>query len=198
MFGIKRNKKGELILNINFNPLSLIIKVLSSLDIIFNSKIFYSIPTGLGIGFGLGIVIFSNPSSTIANTPLFRSQLSNITPYRITLAEQNFTSLITKQTSYSLIPLKWTDKVVNFISFPGKENQQIIIGAKENFIQNVKLGEQIKIEGSNNGVYYYLVSQIREIKSEDINNLMSENNARLIILNPTNPLGSKYLVALAK
>ena len=195
---MKRDRNGDLILNINLNPFPLILKLLSSLDIVFSSKVFYTIPTGLGIGFGIGLVIFSNPSGTIANSTIATGKIRNIIPYRITIPNQNFTSLIKKQTSYSLIPFKWSDKVINFISFPGKKDQQIIIAAKENFIEDINLGERIKIEGTNNGLYQYLVFQIRDIPSKDINNLMNENEAKLIILNPTNHLGSNYLVALAK
>ncbi|MDH5533289.1 MAG: hypothetical protein OEX81_02585 [Candidatus Pacebacteria bacterium] len=198
MFRIKRNRYGDLILDINLSPFDFLLKLLSSLDIIFNSKIFYSIPMGLGIGFGIGIVVFSNPSSTIATTPKVKYDIITLTPHKITLDKQNYTSLVKDQSSYSLIPLKWTDEVINFLNFPGKVEGQVVIGTKDKLIENVSLGEKIKLEATNNGIYSYSIFHIREIASKDINSLMNDNDAKLIIINPTNVLGSNYLIALAK
>ena len=198
MFKIKRNRNNDLILDINLNPLNFLLKTMSSLDIIFNSKIFYSIPMGLGIGFGIGIVIFSSPSKTIATTPLFKYDTVALIPHKIALENQNFTSVIKEQLSYSLIPLKWSNSSVNFINFPGKIDGQLIIGIKGDLVKNVSLGEVIKLEAKNNGIYSYSIFHIREISSQDINNLMTNNDAKLIIINPANVLGSSYLVALAK
>lgn len=198
MFRIKRNRSGDLILDINLNPFNFLLKFLSSLDIIFNSKVFYLVPMGLGMGFGIGIVIFSNPSSTIATTPQVEYDIVTLTPHKITLNKQNFSSVVKNQSSYSLIPLKWTSDVINFINFPGKTDGQVIIGIKDNLIKNVSLGEKIKLEAANNGIYSYSIFHIREIKSKDINRVMSNNDAKLIIINPTNIFGSNYLIALAK
>jgi hypothetical protein len=198
MFRIKRNRNGDLILDINLNPFNFLLKFLSSLDIIFHSKIFYSIPMGLGIGFGIGIVIFSNPSSTTANTTQANYGIVTLSPHKITLQKQNYTSVVKNQSSYSLIPLKWSSDVINFTNFPGKVKGQVIIGTKDKLIENVSLGEKIKLEATNNGIYSYSIFHIREIASKDINSLMSDNDAKLIIINPTNILGSNYLVALAK
>ena len=116
----------------------------------------------------------------------------------ITLENINFTAPVKSQVAYSLIPLKWDSNTINFINFPGKTDNQLIIASKESFLNDVSLGENIKVEGKNNGIYQFSIYEIKEIESKDINNLMVNNQAKIIILNPTNRLGTKYLTALAK
>jgi hypothetical protein len=198
MFSVKRNKKDEIILDLQFNLFPLLLKFFSTLDVVFSSKAFYSIPMGLGLGFGFAIIVFSNPSGTIANSKLNLLDNPIIIPTQITLENINFTSSIKNQTAYSLIPLKWKNSTINFVNFPRKLDTQTIIGSKDNFVNQINLGEKIIIEGKNNGVYRYSVYEIKELQSKDINNLMSNNQAKVIILNPSNSLGTKYLAALAK
>lgn len=198
MFSIKRNKKAEIILDVHLSPMPVILRLANLIDKLFSSKIFYSIPMGLGIGFGFAIVVFSSPANTIANSQLQVNNRTQITPLEITLTNINYTSQIRNQTAYSLIPVKWNDNTINFINFPGRSDNQLIIASKSNFLQDVRLGETVIIKGSNNGIYQFSIYEIKEIESKDINNLMVNNQAKVIILNPTNVLGTKYLTALAK
>jgi hypothetical protein len=198
MFSIKRNKKAEIILDVQLNPLPVILRIANIIDKLFSSKVFYSIPMGLGIGFGFAIVVFSSPSSTIANSQLQVKNTAQITPLEITLTDINYTSQVKNQTAYSLIPVKWNDNTINFINFPGKTDNQLIIASKSNFLNDVRLGEKVIIKGSNNGIYQFSIYEVKEIESKDINNLMVNNQAEVIILNPINMIGTKYQAALAK
>ncbi|NCN87537.1 MAG: hypothetical protein GW941_01430 [Candidatus Pacebacteria bacterium] len=198
MFSIKRNKKGEIILDLQLNPVPVVLKVANMIDKLLSSKVYYSIPMGLGVGFGFAIVVFSNPTNSIANSNLQIENTTKMIPKEITIKDINFTSQVITQTAYSLIPLTWENQTISFTNFPGKTDQQVIIASKDNFINEVSLGENVLIEGSNNGLYQFSVYEIKEIESKEINNLMVNNQAKVIILHPKNTLGTKYLTALAK
>ncbi|NCN03685.1 MAG: hypothetical protein GW942_01260 [Candidatus Pacebacteria bacterium] len=198
MFNIKRNKKSEIILDVQLNPMPLLLKLAYLIEKLFSSKIYYTIPMGLGIGFGFAIVVFSNPTTTIANSQLEVRKNDNIIPKEIIIENINFTSVIKNQTSYSLIPIHWRSSTINFLDFPGKTSGQLVIASKNNFLHDVKLGEKIIIKGANNGIYQFSTYEIKEIESKDINNLMVNNQAKVIVLNPVNILGTNFLTVLAK
>lgn len=197
MFNIRRNQKGEILLDISFNPFNFFYNTFSGLDYIFSSKIFYTIPTGLGLGFGFALIVFSQPTTIQADNFITDDKLNNLVAKEIIIENQNFSTNLTKQYSYTLLPLKWNNSNVFFESFPN-QNGQLMIGSKDIEIEELKLGEKVTIIGENNGKYIFSIFEIKQLNNNEINYLITDNQSKVIILSPENSLGTRYLSALAR
>jgi hypothetical protein len=198
MFTIKRNKKDEVILDITLNPIPALITFFSSLDTFFSSKIFYTIPMGLGLGFGLALIVFSQPMQITADTSNNEAIHETTKPIKITLPEKNYTSTLEEQNNFSLVPLQWKSRTIWYPFFPQAQSGLIVIGIRNTQANNFFLGEEVRLTGANNGVYQYSIYEIRSIVTKDIQSIIKNNTAKVIILHPTNIIGSEYLLALAK
>lgn len=197
MFNIRRNQKGEILLDISFNPFNFFYNTFSGLDYIFSSKIFYTIPTGLGLGFGFALIVFSQPTTIQADNFITDDKLNNLVAKEIIIENQNFSTNLTKQYSYTLLPLKWNNSNVFFESFPN-QNGQLMIGSIDIEIEELKLGEKVTIIGENNEKYIFSIFEIKQLNNNEINYLITDNQSKVIILSPENSLGTRYLSALAR
>lgn len=197
MFNIRKNKNGELLLDINFHPFRFLYNLLSSLDYLFSSKVFYTIPMGLGLGFGFAIIVFAQPKAIRADSIFSQVSVHNLVITELIISQQNLSLSLEKQANYTLLPLRWTNNNVFFSSVPNQKNQ-IVIGSKDIEIEKITLGEKITVIANNNGQYSFSVYEVKQIDNNEINYLMANNESQLIILSPENQLGTKYLAALAK
>lgn len=194
MFVIQRKKNGDLILEVRFNPFSNLLKFFTKIDLIFSQKIFYLLPMGLGIGFGLGFVIFSQPQISSAG---ISANQSEITPKQLIITSQANNYFIENQDKFTLIPTAWSNEVVYFPNWTSNQNQ-IVIAGKNFELSTLPLGTEIKIVASNQGQYSFNVFHFKELKSQNINELKNDAEASLILVKPTNLLGTNVQVILAK
>ncbi len=194
MFAIQKKKNGDLILEVGFNPFSNLLKLLSKLDYLFSQKIFYLLPMGLGIGFGLGLVIFSQPQ--LSNAGINASQ-SEIIPQELTILAHKSNYFVENQDKFTLIPTAWSSEVVYFPNWANNQNQ-IVIAGKNFDLTSLPLGSEIKITAKNQGQYTFFVYHYKELKSQNINELKNDTTARLILIRPTSFLGTNLQILLAK
>lgn len=194
MFAIKKKRNGEVEFLWTFNPLLNLIDLFAFLDKLFSRKIFYLLPTGIGIGFGIGLVIFSQPASLNASNT---SLSDNLKPISITIPSQGLKLVTENQNKFSLITTTWANHTVNFAGL-SSSNEQFIVGTKNTDLTKFKLGDVIEVHASNQGIYAYQVYHTKEIETRNFNQLKAENNIGLILVQPTNLLGTAAYAVLAK
>ncbi|MCL4208642.1 hypothetical protein KJZ63_03360 [Patescibacteria group bacterium] len=194
MFAIDRRRNGDLVLEIGFNPVASLIKFFTKLDFIFSQKVFYLLPMGLGIGFGLGIVIFSQPQISSAGV---NATPSEIVPQELKVTSQNKNYFVGNQDKFTLIPTTWSNEIVYFPNWPNNQNQ-LLIASQDFDFSNLSLGSEIKILAKNQGQYTYHVYHFKELKSQQINSLKNDQDAKVILVKPTDFLGTNLQVLLAK
>jgi hypothetical protein len=198
MFSIKRNRKKEILLNVNFNLLDFLTNFFVTLNKIFSSKAFYLIPTGLGIGFGIGVVVFSQPSKINAGEPTQQIIQQSVAPHRITIPEINFTSIISDQTNFSLLPINWKNDLIYFSNFSYRGKAPLLISSKENIVEDLKLGDKVVITGKNNGRYRYAITQTKQLPAKDFYRALEGVSAKVILISSTNFVGTELLLAFGK
>lgn len=198
MFSIERNRKKEILLNVNFNLLDFLTSFFITLNKIFSSKAFYLIPTGLGIGFGIGMVVFSQPSKINAEESTQQIVQQVIIPQRITIPEINFTSIINNQTNFSLLPINWKNDLIYFSNFSYRGKAPLLISSKENIVEDLKLGDKIIITGKNNGRYKYAITQTKQLPAKDFYRALEGVNTKIILISTTNFVGTELLLAFGK
>ncbi len=194
MFAIDRRTNGDLVLKIGFNPMTNLLKFFTKIDFIFSQKVFYLLPMGLGIGFGLGMVIFSQPQISNAGV---NNTLSEIIPQELKISSQNKNYFVENQDKFTLIPTAWSNEVVYFPNWPNSQNQ-LLIASQDFDLSTLPLGSEIKILAKNQGQYTYHTYHIKELKSQQINSLKNDQEAKIILIKPTNFLGTNLQVLLAK
>ena len=198
MFSLKRNKKNEIILKINFNLIDLLISFFVNLNQVFASKRFYLIPMGLGIGFGLGITIFSNPNKISAQNEIAQIISQQIIPEKILIKNINFTGIINKQNNFSLLPINWQEDLVYFSNFNSKQHSPLVVASKEDLVTDLNLGNEIIITAKNKGQYKYKITQTKLISTKDFYSATEDTNAKIIIISSSNFVGTNLYLAFGK
>lgn len=194
MFVIKKKRTGDIELSLTLNPVAKLLSGLTKLDLLFSRKIFYLLPMGLGIGFGLGLVIFSQPASLRAG---LSANQPTLTPEQLTLPAQKRTYFVAPQDKFSLIAATWNNQTV---FFPGwtSSDKQLVIASSQLSLDQIELGETLEVLATNQGIYRYQVYHLKEVAGQNINGLKNEPEAGLILIKPSNWLGTKAQVVLAK
>ena len=190
MFDLKRNRKSELILkiNFNFNLWQSLHKIFEFLNFVFSKKIFYVIPMGLGLGFGLSLVILSNPDLSYANN-LVNNSSKSVIYKKLILEQDNLSFNIKSSQTLNLLSNLQTEDVTQL------QNNQIITVKN---LPELSLGQVIKLVGQNNGLYEFRVIETKLINSNEYQTLLAENKNNLILFSQNNLIGSKLLATIAK
>lgn len=194
MFVMKRMRSGEIKLDLEVNIFPPLLWIFSKLDQLFSRKIFYLLPTGVGLGFGLGIVIFSQPARLQAESAQAQVELL---PQEVILPAQQSHLFLTQQAKFTLIPSSFNADQIAFTNWTNAQ-RQMAIASRDFDLSQIKLGDQIQIVASNHGRYSYTVYHLKFMPSQEINQLKNESAAKLVMMEPQNWLGTTVQVALAK
>lgn len=194
MFAIKRTKNGDIECRISFNLINLGLRSLGRLDRLISHKLFYLMSMGLGIGFGISVVIFSRPIPTYAGNSGV-SQL--LIPEQVISSSHNLSLTVATQPTFTLIAGQWKKPAVYFDHWSNRP-EQIAVGIASDLLPQWQLGDKIQILAANQGLYTYTIYHLKQVKSQDILQLRHEPDAQLIIISPENWLGTTNWVALAK
>lgn len=147
----------------------------------------------IGLGFGMGIIVFSSPSRTTAH---FSQNQSLITPKQLIWLDEKFAVEKKSDPGVSL-----TNSVEVFYQPAyGQINQgQPLVFYSHNLpmMEQTQLGMPIQVIGDNNGIYSYSVVEIRYIKREELPNLIAKSGNSLIIYQTDDLLSSQLLVVIA-
>lgn len=210
----KRNQRGEIIINVNsgafqnfirwlliislVKPLVGLINLLyASIDTVSRHKPSLFILAGLGMGFGMGLVVFQRPTVTLASPLPVSAQPSSVTIDQLELGGVTFAVEAPGETT--------TLNSISFLETSAGVHQQgtsvLAMGWRSEartYLSHATLSDMIQVVGSNNGRYSYRIVEIKEVESDGLPALFSQNGRALVIYTPINLLQTKYLVLIAK
>lgn len=210
----KRNLQGEIIINVNSHaikiffrwlvmvglvkPLVGLINVLyASIDTVSHHKPLLFILAGIGIGFGMGIVVFQRPVVSLASPFPVYAQPTSVTAdqlqiggvsfrTQVPIGENNLASISHLETSAGLHQNGTAVLVIGWRS------------EARTYLQNATIADLIQVIGSNNGRYTYRIVEIKEVDNELLPTLFNQNGRALVLYTPANLLQTKHLVIIAK
>ncbi|HEX7017970.1 MAG TPA: hypothetical protein VF209_03630 [Patescibacteria group bacterium] len=211
----KRNSQGDVVINLNLSafkylgwwviltliarPFVSTINLLhSSINVVTNHRPLLFVLSGLGLGFGMGLVIFQRPMTTLASPFPVYAQQSAITIKEVSLADVSFSVALPDKEKTEVTDIRHLTTSATL-----SQNGTIVLkvgglSQAKNYLENVSLNDPIALLGSNNGRYTYQVIEIKEVDNETLPTLFSQNGKALLLYTPVNVLQTKYLVVIAK
>ena len=145
----------------------------------------------IGLGFGMGVIVFSRPSLSLADSS--RPQ-ALITPRLIEWDNQTYQVEIDQDHTYALTAHLWFFSSSSGLEAPSPIH--IFTSQLENFHQ-VKIGDQIWIVGSNDGRYQYTVTQIALINKDHYQDFTNNLNQSLVLSQNSDLIGGQIQVVVA-
>jgi len=149
-------------------------------------KWLYIVAMGIGLGFGLSLVVLQQPEfinadqENVAVSQSLPSQKIYLKNKELAVTNSQSLSLLSNWQKSAAI--QWQD--------------QLVLVIKD--VPELFLGEEIKILGQNNGLYTWRVIEIKEIYSKDYLRILEENQNKLILFQQSNFIGSKIKAVIAK
>ena len=211
----KHNQKGDIVINLNLSAfrnliwwlgvslvgrpfVSLINLLYASISVVSAHRPLLFILSGLGLGFGLGLVVFQRPMTTLASPFPLAAQKSLISARQLEVGHVLFEVTATDsetnngQAIHHLTtsaPLGTTGTVVLNVGWRHEINT---------YLEQTTLNDPLILIGSNNGRYEYRVVEIKEVGNEVLPTLFDQTGKALVLYTPSNLLQAKYLVVIAK
>ncbi|MBU0974274.1 hypothetical protein KKD03_01070 [Patescibacteria group bacterium] len=159
---------------------------------------------GLGIGFGLSIIVTQRPDIL---------QAFPVLEYGISVGSEVSVLKINKLNLYETIKIGSLADVYNNVfedqlihlegsGFLGQKTPVVIADlGSTNLLKRldaISIGDEIVVVGKNNGTYKYRVIEIREIEAQYLTNVIDREENSLIIYKPENLLRTRLFVVVAK
>lgn len=211
----KRNPRGEIIINVNgaaaknffrwvfiasvIKPLVGLIELLyTSLNYISNRKPLVIISAGLGLGFGMGLVIFQRPMTTLASPLPIQRYASEVTIKTVAVGGTEFE---VSGTAAETSPLASITHLETSAGVHQAGTSVLAVGWRHEakpYLLSTTLNDPIQVIGSNNGRYSYRIVEIKEVENNVLPTLFTQNGRALVLYTPTNLLHTKFLVIVAK
>ena len=199
MFDIKKKRDGSLVLLLNTDFIgnffkSIILKLLRVflwLDQMQKFSFVLLWVGAIGLGFGMGIIVFNNPDSSLANQQQVVQQLI---PQKIEWLDGLY---IVEEEADPIVSLSQAVDVF-YQSNLSSNNKIVLYSNNLPFFEQVQLGTTIRITANNNGIYKFQVTQIKFISREDMNELInSPTKDELIIYQSDDILSTQIMVVQA-
>jgi len=145
----------------------------------------------IGLGFGMGVIVFSRPTLSLADS---NHPQALIIPRQIEWDQNTYQVEIDQDNTYSRATHLWF-----FSSSSGLESPSpihLFSSQLENFAQ-VKIGDSMVIVGNNNGRYKYTVTQIALISRDHYQDFTTNLNQTLVLSQNSDLIGSQVQVVIA-
>lgn len=218
VISLTKSIKGDLIFEINPQKLSfkLLIKSLISLtlkillpifsffDFLASKRKLVISSVGLGIGLGLSVLATQHPDTLQAFPSLALSNLSQIRPEQLVISSIDLSVPIETGSvqdlleNISLDVLIHDERSADLGSFKPVVISEVGLKSILKELEKVAIGDEISIQGSNNAKYLYRVTEIRDINSEYLPNVIGLNEDSLVLYKSKNLLRTQLYILIAK
>ncbi len=214
----KKNSAGDIIFEINPQNIriSLVIKTIllillkitlplfAFFDFLATKKKLVISSIGLGIGLGLSVLVTQHPDALQAFPELTSSKDNKIAVNQIQIPSIDFRSQVVPgnvQDIFENISLEYLihDERSSELggSFPVVVAQ---VGGLDilNNLEKVQIGDEVLVRGSNNALYQFRVTEIRDMKAEFLAHVIGANDESIILYKSKNVLRTRIYIVIAK
>jgi len=200
---LKISQQGsDKILLVEFNLFSwkflfhLIQTINNSLNLLTRHHTLIGFIMALGLGFGIGITIFSQPDISFAQTYEIKNNHQIIS-----VSAKNFKTSVKKDINANLAQLDNQLIVPKFSgNFNNSEKAFILLGSNNLFssLNSLSLGSKIKLNFSNQSYQTKTIIEIKTIKKEKILSLVPQTQPTTIFCAPKRILSAEYLCLITR
>lgn len=164
------------------------VQLFSRLDALTGHRSALVATMGIGLGFGLSVVLFYQPTATQANLPVVsQAAVQAPTAMLVKLPKYETTEKVTQDQPL----LQLGEGLVTHVQFAGGSDMATYLG-------RASLGDAVEVTGSNNGLYRFAVVEIKYIDAERINTVLQQDATSLVLSAPLDFFKSKLLVLVAR
>lgn len=215
---LRKNAQGDIIFEINPQSLSAttIIKALFSLllkvflpvfaffDFLATKRKLVISSVGLGIGLGLSVLVTQRPDTLQAFPTLATQNITDIYASRVIISSIDLSTAVTKgnlQDLFDTVSLQGLVHDERSAALGGRHPVVIAEVGFSNILQNldsVQIGDEIRVVGTNEAVYSYRVTELRDMNSEYLPNVIGVNQDALILYKSKNILRTQLYMVIAQ
>lgn len=212
-----KNKKGDLVFEFHPHKISayevikqtltllliIFVPFFKFLDFLAERKKLLIVSVGLGIGFGLSVLITQRPDSLQAFPVLGVNRNTQVTIDSISIPSLNFFSTVTSGSMQDVFANVLEDELIHDQRSANLgEGKTIVIssvGAKNILtdLEKLTIGDEILVTGSNTAEYRYKVIEIRDMQAEYLPHVISAHENALILYTATNILRTQLYMVIA-
>lgn len=151
------------------------------------------VTAGLGIGFGMGLVVAGAPSQLVAAPDAAVVQKVSetaVVPATITLTNLDTFDHLERRDAVQVVAQSVTDLQQVWFWLGAKLSQPGIVvvgGINHNRLQQVELGQKVVVIGSNQGEYHYQVTGIKTMAVDQVAGMLKDQVSRPTLLLTTLP-----------
>jgi hypothetical protein len=218
VISLTKNIKGDLIFEINPQKLSfkilfkslislflkIFLPIFSFFDFLASKRKLVISSVGLGIGLGLSVLVTQHPDTLQAFPSLALSNFSQIRAERLVISSIDLSVPVETGSVQDLIENISLDVLIHDERSADLGSFQPIIISEVGLrtilkdLEKVKIGDEIIIQGSNKAKYLYRVTEIRDISSEYLPNVIGVNDESLILYKSKNLIRTQLFILIAK
>lgn len=215
---LHKNTKGDIIFE--FNPhtftitslirivLTLLLKIFLPLfaliDFLASKKKLVISSVGLGIGLGLSVLVTQHPDTLQAFPTLNEAEKQSIYVQQIRIPSidlftpverGNVQDVLENVSIHSLVHDERSAELGG--SYPVVVAEVGLDAILKN-LEQVQIGDNIVVQGSNEAEYHFTVTEIRDMKAEYLPNVVGVNTNALILYKSKNALRTQLFMVIAK
>lgn len=218
IFSLSKNNSGDLVFEVNpqnFRIVSLIKAVLSLLlkivfplfsffDFLASKKKLVISAVGLGIGLGLSVLVTQHPDTLQAFPTIAPESEANIRAQRLVISEIDLSSEVATGNVQDLFENVTVDRLIHDERSSELGGLQPVVitqvGIKDilNNLEDLQIGDEIQVQGTNTALYSYRVVEIRDMKAEYLPNVIGANEESLIVYKSKNVLRTRLYMVIAR
>lgn len=218
IFNLSRNAKGDLVFEVN-PPiigitsvikafLSLLLKILlplfSFFDFLASKKKLVISSVGLGIGLGLSVLVTQRPDTLQAFPTLALSDSTNIYVNRLIIPKIDLSSEVATGNVQDIFENVIIDTLIHDERSSELGGLQPVVVTQVGLadilgnLEDLEIGDEIQVQGTNNAFYLFKIIEIRDMKSEYLPNVIGVNEDSLIVYKSKNVLRTRLYMVIAR
>ncbi len=202
-FALIRYKFRILFKQILIGLYQIVAQIIHALNILTNNHARIGLIMALGLGFGFGLTIFSQPDLSSANFIQFKNGSTRHASTQADYIETN-QFVVEVETKTGNLDILQDNHAVTIPSFSGELGSQhaatYFKGTVQlyNYLNTLELGDEIRLNQRNNLIKTYQIVEIRLVDRDRITQLLPQNQPTIILYTPTSLISNDYYCLIAR
>lgn len=211
LFSLQQTKRGDLILvvqplfswrRLGSGVTQVLIQIFETVNRLTAYHGWLSLVAALGLGIGLGVTVFQRPSSSFAGIVSF-NQNDGVEVEAIFVPSLQIMTSVSSGELPAITAFS-SNYAVRLESSSQLEQSGVLViyGANTADIfgrlASARLGDEIVLEGDNNGRYHFTITEIRTVKRDELSANLNHLTQGLVLITPTGLFGQSFMVVIAQ